>query len=468
LLLFISVTSCRRSHDCRPTLQLPENWKNPVDWKSPVDWNRPVEENIYPDAERWWTIFNDGELSHLIEQSIAYNQSLEVAVQNLSEARAFIKESYAQFLPSLDFAPSYFNQEILVLGAPNEAAFSSSPFRFHNRDYTLPFNLNYEVDLWGKISDGYAASLYRYQASLEALRGVWLSITTDVAQNYFLLRSLDNQLASIEKALDVRKNAIEVNQSRYDSGLINFADVSRAKLEYIQAQADRENILRLRAIQENALALLCGAFASEFKVERTLYKVTIPQISSGLPSELLCRRPDILEAENAMAALHAEMGIAYTSFFPSLTLNGALGLYSPVLKDLLTWKARLWSFGFDLLQNVFDGGARCALYEAAKSRYFQGLAAYQNQVLVAFKDVENALVNIQQRELEAHYLLEGIDAAQDTYGLSQERYLKGFVTYLDVVDIERSVLMLEQEYAAVQGEQLISLVSLIKALGGGW
>lgn len=216
------------------------------------------------------------------------------------------------------------------------------------------------------------------------------------------------------------------------------------------------------------LAVLCGIPASELTIEKDALTSLPPEIPAGIPSTILCQRPDIAQAERTMASLHAQIGVAYASLFPSLSLTGSLGLLSPEWGSLFTWKARLWSMGANVVQTVFDAGRNEANIEVAIAKYQEGLSNYQQQVLVAFKEVEDALASLHELARQASALNDAVIAGQQTTDLTLERYLKGLTNYLEVVDAERALLEAQQIAAQVRGDRYISTVLLIKALGGAW
>jgi multidrug efflux system outer membrane protein len=245
-------------------------------------------------------------------------------------------------------------------------------------------------------------------------------------------------------------------------------DVTRGEAEVSRAKADLADTERLRGIQENSIATLVGIPAPVFSIHFNPLEFPPPLIPEGLPSELLYRRPDIAQAERELAAAYAQIGVAYAAFFPTVNLTAGLGLESPVAHALLSWKARFWEVGLNVMQSVFDGGRNCANLAYTQSLFRESLANYQEHVLTAFQDVEDSLVSIRQRAIQDEALLEAARAARQTLNLSEMRYNRGLINYLDVVDAERTLLQTEQNSIIVLGERYVSTVRLIKALGGGW
>lgn len=439
----------------------------PCAWKGPVA-EESVAGEVPGDLAVWWEVFNDPVLNGLETQAVEFNRSLDASFYRLLQARALARVSRADLFPEVLFAPAYFSQGSLVEN-PIPAASKIDPmFRFHQIDYTLPFDASYEVDLWGRVRNSYDAGIANAQASFQELQTLLLSITAEVAMSYFRLCALDAQQVALQKGIAIRQSAVEVNLCRYEKGLINYVDVSRAQVELSNAKAESADVARQRAIQENILAVLCGVPASEFHLDPKPLDGMPPAIPAGIPSAILCQRPDIAQAERQMASLHAEIGVAYTSFFPSLILTGSLGLSSPELGHLFDWRARLWSVGANMVQVIIDGGRIRANVDIAKAQYLESLSNYEQTVLVAFREVEDSLANIHELARQAQELHDAAYAAQETTDLSQERYDKGLVNYLDVVDAERSLLDAQRNAAKVMGDQYVSTVQLVKALGGTW
>lgn len=341
-------------------------------------------------------------------------------------------------------------------------------FRFLQTQYLVPLNLSYEVDLWGQLNNAYYAALIRAQAASQAYLSVLLSLTADVASTYFQLRSLDAQQEVIQKNIRVRQHAVEINQVRFKAGLIVFLDVSRAEVELARARSDSDHVRRLRGLEENLLATLVGTPAPLFSLAYNPLLTPPPVIPKGLSSELLCRRPDIAEAERNLAAAYREVGVAYANFFPSLSLNASLGFSSPFADQLFSWQSRFWQVGLNIMQTVFDAGHNQANFDYYKALFREAMAHYQQKVLQSFEEVENGLVNLREYAHQAHDLADAVRAAHITLELSQMRYNRGLINYLDVVDAERQLLETEQNSVIVLGNRYSSTVMLIRALGGGW
>lgn len=471
-----------------------------IEPQEPQETQEPQEprfEDVCRNLYNWWEVFQDPVLNQLEEQALNSSYTLWAALERVIEARAQARINFAPLLPGINFNP-IFNKTGAVIQSPfsdilssqtgNAGGSSSSSsssanavnpttnlltsfpnnFRFVQTEYLVPLNLTYEVDLWSQLNNNYYAYLLRAQAASQAYLSVLLSLTADVASAYFQLRGLDAQQEVIQRNIRVRLNAVEINQARFDAGLIVYLDVSRAQVELARAHSDSDNTRRLRGLQENILATLVGTPASVFSIAYDPVIVPPPVVPRGLPSELLCRRPDIAQAERNLAASYRDVGVAYANFFPSLNLTAAVGLESPLAEQIFTWRARYWEVGWNIFQTVFDAGRNQANYDYYKAKYRETLANYQETVLQAFKDVEDALVDLREYAFQAQDLAVAVRAAQITLELAQMRYDRGLINYLDVVDAERQLLETEQNSVIVLGNRYVSTVMLIRALGGGW
>ncbi|MFI5343252.1 MAG: efflux transporter outer membrane subunit [Chlamydiales bacterium] len=514
-LLFLPSTTLLLMVSCQLTKPYePPPTTAPIEWKNTSDQNAPNEsqessseeaacqnENSEEEARakaieqlaNWWEIFDDPVLNQLEEQAVELNYHLLATFEKVLEARAIARINLAPLYPSAYFSPVYQRSQMLVTSpisipsslltatTPNAPPPSSSSsnqllntglptnvFRFLDTEYALPFNFQYEVDLWKRLHNIYYGSVYRAQAAEEDYFNVLLSLTAEVASSYFQMRDYDFQGKILDEAIRSRQTSYEINRDRFKAGLLNYVDVSRAEVQVANAQSDSINVKRLRETQVNLIATLVGVPASTFSLDYHPVEVPPPKIPTGLPSELLCRRPDILEAERLLAAAYTDIGVAYSGFFPSLNLNASVGLESPVTSILFDWKARMWEIGASIVQLIFDAGRTQATVDLAIARFREQFNNYQETVLSAFQEVETALVNLREKASQAQALENSVKSSQITYDLSYMRYRQGVDIYLNVTDAERDLLQAKQNSAIVLGDRYVQTVALIQALGGGW
>lgn len=437
---------------------------HPPEVSTPSSW-KESESHSSQSLASWCEIFNDAELNRLEESAIAGNYDLKIAAAKVDEARSSARIDAAELYPSLSADPSYARSKL----SPNR----SNPIPFPMQSFTgdnfkFPLDLSYEIDIWGRVRKSFEAGSHEAEAAQAAYYTVLLTLTGDVAQNYFQLRALDSELIVLEKHIQLERDAVQIAEERYRAGLTNEYDLNRAKLELATTQAEVPEVQRKRAGFEHALAILCAETPTSFSLATNPLSELPPSVPPGLPSELLKRRPDVIEAERRIAAENARLGVARAAFFPSIKLTGTAGFESADLSDLFTWESRIWSLGPSVSIPIFQGGRHDANLKAEKARYEQALSEYQKRVLVAFKDVEDALSNLRFKAAQAEKQSEAILAARESWVVAQLRYDRGLANYLEVVDAERAVLQAEQTGTHVLGDRLSNTVLLIKALGGGW
>lgn len=428
----------------------PESWK-----QAP-----PADAITIPRCDPWWTLFQEENLNNYMEIALENNPTLELALQRIVEARGIAKTASAALYPSLFASLTTFNSGTVVQGL-------TGPVRQQIQDYTLPLDASYEVDLFGRIRNQSLAAYLHIAVTEFDYATVYLTLTTDVALSYYACRALDAQLDVLLDTIRSRQDEVDVTQARYDAGLVNYSDVTRALNVLATAKGDLEVTLQARREQEDALAALLGYYASEFTMPKDPLQVESPSIDPELTATLLLRRPDVSAAERFMAEQNALIGVARAGYFPSLTAQGALGYSSLTWGSLFDWKSRLWEWGTQTTQMLFDGGRVSGEVEAQTARFNQALNAYIQTTLDAFQEVEDALSAQVHTRAKFDYDEQAVEAAEDTRSISNERYLKGLVTYLDVVDAERTLLANRTERERSRFNTYQSSIQVIKAIGGG-
>jgi multidrug efflux pump len=412
----------------------------------------------------WWEIFGDTNLNELEAQALKANQGLKAAVARVDQARATARVARADLLPSVNFEPSLTRQRY----SPNE----SPSFGTLTADtYQMPLDLSYEVDLWGRVRRGFESARADAQASLAAFGNVLLTLQSDVAQNYFRLRALDAEIATVSATVDLRKEQVQLVQSRFNGGIGNDLDIARAETELATTEAEAAALAQSRAELENAIAILVGSNPSSFHLvaETTSnWNPASPEIPAGLPADLLERRPDVAGAERQLASANARIGVAKAAFFPVLTLTGSGGYLSADVDSLFNWNSRVWSIGPSVSLPIFSGGRNLAGYRRSQAAFDEAVANYRQQVLVAFGEVENSLSGIRHLSDQASAQERAVTNSRRAADLATDRYRSGIVSYIEVVDAEREALQAERDNDELAGQRLIAAVQLVKALGGGW
>jgi outer membrane protein, multidrug efflux system len=416
---------------------------------------------------KWWEMFADADLNQLETNAVAANQQLKAAVAAFDQARALTQFARSGLFPHLAFSPSA-TREGDSLNRPinGQAAGKSQTFSFNT--FTAPLDLNYELDLWGRVRRTVESARSQEQASLDDLENIKLAIEAEVATDYFTLRSLDAQTALLRTDIEVFQKSLELTQNRRDGGVATDLDVAQAETVLKTTQAELPGTLLQRAQFEHALAVLVGQPASLFTVAERPLDITSPIIPPGLPSTLLERRPDISAAERRMAAANANIGVAKAAFFPTILINGLGGFESLNAGTVFNWQSRFWSLGPSLTLPIFEGGQNVANLRASHAAYDESVANYRQSVLTAFAEVEDNLAG--QNFLSRQYDAEGaaLVAARKQLEIANNRYKAGLVTFLDVATAQSTELGVESTTVQLHGQQLVAAVALVKSLGGGW
>jgi hydrophobe/amphiphile efflux-1 (HAE1) family protein/NodT family efflux transporter outer membrane factor (OMF) lipoprotein len=465
LVLLLTMVSAKASWSTvgpdykQPTNSVPANYKAVGfgDWKE----GRPLD-NV--PKGNWWEIFGDTNLNALESQALQANQQLKAAVARVDEARATARVARSQLMPSLSLDPSFEREGYSPNANPSFGDITANTF-------SVPLDLSYEVDLWGRIRRLFEGARADAQASLADYYNVLLTLQSDVAENYFSLRSLDAEIATVNGTIALRHEQVRLVRGRLEGGIGNELDVAQAETELATTEAEAASLAHRRDELEDAIAILVGENPSSFKLaamDDPDWNPQPPEIPAGLPSDLLERRPDVAEAERQLASANAKIGVAKAAFFPVLTLTGSAGYLSGDLSSLFTWDSRTWSIGPSLSLPIFTGGRNRAEYKHSQAAFQESAALYRQQVLVAFGDVEDSLSGIYHFAVQAEAQQRAVASARRASELATERYRSGIVAYIEVVDASRDTLTAERANAQLVGQRLIASVQLIKALGGGW
>jgi multidrug efflux system outer membrane protein len=453
----------------RPDAPTPAAFKEaPVlDAKEAGTW-KPAEPADDAHRGQWWTIFGDPVLNDLEQQAAAANQDLKAAAARVEQSRDLVQSARAAWFPSIDagFGPTRERLSPASQFLPADANVPTQTL------WRAQGTVSYEADLFGRVSSNVSATKADAQQSEALFRSVQLSLQADVASNYFQLRELDSQVDLFRRTVVLREDALKLVERRFKEGDISELDVSRAKNELSTARADAVGVARQRATAEHSLAILLGKAPADFSFPETPLVPVTASVPAGLPSALLERRPDIAAAERAMAAANARVGLAKSAFFPKLDITGAFGYESATLGDLFQWSSRAFLLGpfagTALTLPLFDGGRRRANLAQARSKYDEDVAQYRQQVLQAFREVEDNLSDLRLLQDQTREQNDAVNASQRAAHLSTTQYQEGQIAYLDVIDAERQVLQSQLQASRLTGTQAVATVNLIRALGGGW
>ena len=413
---------------------------------------------------KWWEIYNEPELNALEDQLNIDNQNIRQAFENFMEARALVREARAQYFPTVSAGGAYTrSQPSSNVGSPPNPAGGQQTQLF-----SLPAEVSWEPDLWGKVRNTVHASQYNAQLSAADLESERLTEQASLAEYFFEIRGQDALEKILDGTVEADKKAVESEQARYDTGVDDQISLVEAQTTLASAQSAAINLGIARAQYEHAIAMLVGKQASTFSIPVEAKTSAPPPIPIGLPSQLLERRPDVAAAERNMAAANAQIGVARAAYYPALTISGSGGVESSAIKNLLDASSRFWSVGPSVSELVYDGGLRRAAVNQTIATYNADLAAYRQSVLGAFQQVEDALAAVRILSQQILRQQEAVDSAQTFLKLEQARYDTGIDPYIDVVTAQTTLLSNRQTLANLQVEEMTASVQLIEALGGGW
>jgi NodT family efflux transporter outer membrane factor (OMF) lipoprotein len=460
LVLALSLAACKLGPDyVKPDLKLPAGYKETAAdggvWKvaEPAD---------HAERGQWWRIYNDPLLNALQDVATSSNEDLKVAESQYRQARAFAQAARGAYLPTVNAGASVtrFRESRNAHNAPADIGPATG--------YRLPLDVSWEIDVWGRVRRSVESAQASAQASAAQLAAIRLSIQTELAIDYFLLRGLDAEKQVLERTLVAYRKAHELTLNRREGGVASDADVAQAETQLRTAEAQAVNLGVQRAQLEHAIAVLLGKAPVDFSIPESALDAAPPVIPLSLPSELLERRPDIAAAERQVASANAQIGVAKAAFYPSLSLGAGLGFESAKASNWFDWPSRFWSVGPAAAMTLFDGGRRQALTEQAIAAYDGTVAAYRQTVLNAFQDVEDNLTELRILAEEARITDAAVKASQRSVAQTMNRYNAGASSYLEVVVAQTFALTNERAAADVARRRMMASARLVKAAGGGW
>ena len=461
----VIVAGCRvGQQSSRPSAPLAPAFKessptyfNSEDWKT----SQPSDAKLKGD---WWTMFMDPQLNQLESQIDPANQTLMEAEAKFRAARAAVHLNRSAEAPKISAGATVG----AVRNSTNQPYFNSAYANGGDGYFKLPIDLDYEVDLWGRVRRAVAQARAQAQASAADLETLRLSLHAELAMDYFNLRAADAQDRLLIDTVKAYKAALQLTQDRYEGGASPLSDLSQARTQLQVAQVQATNIAIQRAAYEHAIATLIGKPPSAFSMESDPITPTLPGIPGVLPSDLLERRPDVASSERNMAAANEQIGIAQAAFYPTISLSNTFGLLATAASSWFTWPSRLFAVGPSVSQTVFDNGRRRATSDMARAQYDGTVAAYRQGILTAFQQVEDNLNALHNLEIEAAQQHDATASAQQSLDLFTTRYEGGVDNYLQVITWQTALLQNQQNEIEIARRRFESSVLLIKAIGGGW
>jgi NodT family efflux transporter outer membrane factor (OMF) lipoprotein len=411
----------------------------------------------------WWEVFGDAELSKLEQQVDISNQNIAQAEARFRQARALVQEARAAYFPTVTVG-------LGVTGTQPSATVSPGPAKKTTAftEHSLPIDVSWELDVWGRIRRTVESSEATAQASDADLEAAKLSARAELAQDYFQLRSLDAQKQLLDETAVAFQKSLDLTNNRYNSGVASRGDVLQAETQLKTTQAQAIDVGVARAQLEHAIALLIGKAPADFSIALATLAATPPTIPAGVPAELLQRRPDVAASETLVAAANAQIGVAEAAYYPTVSVNVQGGFESTSLAKWFSALGRFWSAGIAMTQTLFDGGLRGAQVNEARAAYDASVAVYRQTVLTGFQEVEDNLAAQRILNAEAQAQEEAVDAARKSLAVTMNQYQAGIVSYLNVIVAQSTALSNQRTAVDILGRRLTASVLLIKALGGGW
>jgi NodT family efflux transporter outer membrane factor (OMF) lipoprotein len=435
----------------------------PAAFKESEQW-QPAHPGDQTNRGNWWEIFGDPELNKLEEQIASSNQTLKVAEARFRAARAAIRFNRASQFPTISTSPS----ASYVKSSDYSPNFPSKIQQSSKGDFVLPFDLSYELDLWGRVRRSVAAAREEAQATAADYETAKLSLEAELALDYFELRSADAQKQLLDDTVKAYTNNVQLTLNRFKGGVAPRADVAQAQTQLDTTRVQDTDVTVQRAQFEHAIAILIGKPPAEFSLAAVQFNYEPSSTPIGLPSELLQRRPDIAAAERRVAEANQQIGIARAAYFPTVTLGGTAGFAGSQASNWFGWPSGFWAVGPALAQTLFDAGRRRATSESARANYDAAVATYRQTSLTAFQEVEDNVAALRILEDETQQQQQAVASAQESLQLFTNRYKGGVDTYLQVITAQTIELANERNAIDILRRRLDASVLLVKALGGGW
>jgi NodT family efflux transporter outer membrane factor (OMF) lipoprotein len=431
----------------RPAFDTSAAYKEQDGWK-------PSEPNDVLDRGAWWEIYNDEVLNGLEAQVNISNENVKAAAAAVEEAHALVRQAQAGLWPSVSASAS---RQRSVVGNQNPATLTSAGIAG-----------SWDIDLWGRIRRTIETDRASAQFSEAALAGAQLAAQAQLATDYFALRTQDQLQNILNDIVAAEQQSLKITENRYRVGVAAKADVVTAQAQLLSSQAAQVNAPLQRAILEHAIAVLVGKQPADFSVAPASMRTDVPTVPPGLPSTLLERRPDVAEAERQMAAANAQIGVAISAFFPTLTITGSDDYQGNTISHLIRTANRVWAIGPSLALTVFDAGLRRAQVAQARAAYEARLDTYRQTVLSSLEQVEDEIATLRVLEQQAVIEDAAVKAAREAEALTLNQYKAGTVPYSSVITSQTTRLNSEETALSVLSGRLQASVTMIQALGGGW
>lgn len=437
----------------------------PAAWQSTAPFVQGVPADHIPKGQ-WWVIFQDPQLNQLEQQAITQNQTLQVAVARLEQARAQVSVSAAGLFPQVG----------LQAGAARQKTSADRPLASYNtanqstvqNNFQLGFAVNYEADLFGRVRNTVASARASSEQAAADFENTRLVLTSELAADYFNLRALDAEIDVLSQGVKLQEKALNFIDARHELGVASGLDLAQQQALLDASKTQLSLLQNRRAQYEHALATMTGTPAPNFKLAPAMITMLPPAMPVGLPSDVLQRRPDIAASERAVAAANANIGVARSAYFPTLLLQTNGGWDANQISNLFNAPSLLWSLGTALTQTLFDAGKTNATVKISEASYTASVASYRQSVLVAMQEVEDGMTGLSILNDAGKQANASVRSSQRVLDLANDRYTGGLDTYLNVITAQQTLLNNQRQAVQINGQQMLTSVYLIKALGGGW
>jgi len=439
--------------------QVPEQWK----WQPTSTHTTAV-----PADNEWWKVFNDPTLDSLIKLGLANNLELKAIMSRLEEAKTRVKVAQSYYVPSVRLNPYVATQSL----APNRPVAiqlqDRQLTRFTMNTYQIPLDVSYEVDVWQRVGKQVQVNQLLAQATEAEQQAVSLMVTSEIARIYLLLRTTDTEKMVLDRNFHLRDSTLAVVQERFKAGLTTQMDVQRAETEVANVRVQLQGVQRSRTELELSIGVLTGVASQYVAVREAPLPDNLPIVPVSSPSQLVLRRPDLLQSERLVSAANEQIRITKTALRPRLNLVGSAGLVSQEANSLFSTNSATYMVGAGISVPIYEGSRNRNNVLIAQQQAQASLSTYQQRVLMAGREVETALANIQILTEQINSQQQALESARRTRQYSRELYVKGLTTFLEVVDAERTTLELERQAVNLKGQQALYTLALIKAIGGSW
>jgi NodT family efflux transporter outer membrane factor (OMF) lipoprotein len=451
----------------RPSAPVPQTYKEPVpqEFKEAQGW-KPAQPNDSAIRGKWWEVYNDPALNALEEQISVTNQNVLALEAQFREARDVVRVTRSNLFPTVSAGPSIVNSQSSATLYGGASALNRLVQQ--RTTYDLPFDISYQVDIWGSIRRSINANVATAQATAAQLENARLTYQAALAQDYFELHGLDGDQDLLERTAKSYEDYLQLTKDRFDAGVASDADVAQAETQLETTRAELVDLGVARAQFEHAIAVLTGRPPTGFSLPRLVLSTPPPAIPISVPSELLERRPDIAASERQVAAANEQIGIAMAAYYPTLGLSAVAGLQSASITQWFTWPSKFWSVGPTFSETLFDAGRRHAQVSQTRNAYDVTVANYRQVVLGAFQQVEDNLAALRILAEESQVQARAVSAAQRALDISTEQYKAGTADYLQVITTQSIALADQRTAVDLLTRRMTSSVILIEALGGGW